>query len=184
MRIALQSADLTAAVHSLRDEAHLQFPEVFGGAYWQDDRVKLAFTRDAEAHRDRLMRNFPRPDLVDAVVVDFSFTHLQAVADRVTADSAQLLPQGVDLSTWGVNPAINRVHIGIHHPTPAHFPRWLDLPTRPVQMRGPSSSEWLADAQRRVDRLSRHKRESAERAPRGPCRSLDPCTSLACGATR
>jgi hypothetical protein len=55
MRIALQSADLTAAVHSLRDEAQLQFPEVFGGAYWQDDRVKLAFTRDAEAHRDRLM---------------------------------------------------------------------------------------------------------------------------------
>lgn len=115
----VQTAELTAAVTALRDEAQRQFPDVFGGVYWEGDRVKLTFTRDAEALRGRLVRNFPRPELVDAVTVKFSFTQLQAVADRISADADELLRQGAKLSTWGVNPTINRVRVRIEQPTPA-----------------------------------------------------------------
>jgi hypothetical protein len=114
-----QTAPLIAAVAALRDDAQRLFAEVFGGVYWQGDRVKLAFTRDAETLRGRLVENFSRPDLVDAVTVRFSIAQLQAVADRITADSAELARQGVTLSTWGVSPTTNRVRVGVDHPTPA-----------------------------------------------------------------
>lgn len=65
------------------------------------------------------MRNFPRPDLVDAVTVKFSFAELQTVADRISADADELARQGAKLSTWGVNPTTNRVRVGIDQPTPA-----------------------------------------------------------------
>jgi len=113
----IQTAELNAAVAALRDDAQREFPDVFGGVYWQGDRIKLAFTRDAEAHRGQLVRNFPRPELVDAVTVQFSLAALQAVADRITADSADLVRQGANLSTWGVDPTTNRVQVGIEHPT-------------------------------------------------------------------
>lgn len=115
----VQTAELTNAVAALRDEAQRQFADVFGGVYWQGDRVKLAFTRDAEALRGQLVRTFPRPALVDAVTVRFPFAKLRAVADRITAESAELVRQGANLSTWGVNPTTNRVRVGIDHPTPA-----------------------------------------------------------------
>jgi Alpha-lytic protease prodomain len=114
-----QPAELTTAVEALRDQAQRQFPDTFGGVYWQGDRVKLAFTRDAEAHRDQVVRDFPRPELVDAVTVKFSLAELQAVADRITAESEELVRQGANLSTWGVDPTANRVRVGIEQPTPA-----------------------------------------------------------------
>ena len=115
---AIQTAEFTAAVTALRDDAQRQFPNLFGGVYWEADRVKLAFTRDAQALRVRVARNFPRPDLVDAVTVKFSFAELQGVADRITADADELARRGATLSTWGVNPTTNRVEIGIEQAAP------------------------------------------------------------------
>jgi hypothetical protein len=118
-RPGAQSASFVAAVAALRDDAQRLFGDTFAGVYWQSGRVKLTFIRDAEALRDRLMRNFPRPELVDAVTVKFSSGQLQAVANRISADVGDLARQGVKLSTWGVNPPTNRVEVGIEQPTPA-----------------------------------------------------------------
>jgi hypothetical protein len=114
-----ERASLAPRVQGLRDDAQRQFPDVFGGVYWQDNRIKLAFTRDAEAHRGQLVRNFPHPELVDAVTVKFPVAQLQAVADHITADSADLVRQGANLSSWGTDPTTNRVRVGVDHPTPA-----------------------------------------------------------------
>ncbi|MGH2530499.1 MAG: hypothetical protein ACRDH0_14360 [Actinomycetota bacterium] len=108
----LQS-ELGDAVQHLRDDAQRRFPSVFGGLHWQDKRLKLGFTRDADALRSEVVAGFPRPDLVDSVTVLFSVAELQAIVDRITADSAELIGQGINLASWGVDDAMNRVHVAV-----------------------------------------------------------------------
>jgi hypothetical protein len=107
------------AVRALQDEAQRQFPDRFGGLYLAGGRVKLAFARDAEALTAGLVRNFPRPDLVDPVPVTYSLAQLQSVADRISTNSSDLEGKGVNLTTWAPDLAANRVEVGVEDLTPA-----------------------------------------------------------------
>jgi streptogrisin C len=120
---ASQARGVTEAVHELDEQARRTYPETYAGLWRnlsQGGRVQVAFTSDAEQNVQRLRRNFPRPELLDAVQVDFSLIELERLAERIVDAWSAWERRGIHLTRIAVSPERNRVEVGVEPSSATH----------------------------------------------------------------
>lgn len=137
--VALTSAELAEirAREALQDDlddideyAADQARTTYGGA-WIDHEdggtVKVAFTRDAAAHVNRIKEFFPSPSRLRAVTVDRTEGQLSGLTDEVSDDMSSLTDQGIEIQGVTTLRRENLVEIGVKRLTDAESDRLRTL---------------------------------------------------------
>jgi hypothetical protein len=113
----LTGAEVPEDAHLVAEQLQTAKPSYFGGVLLDRSFVYVGFTRDPCKHLAELQRKVADPSVFRVFLATHSYAQLEALTNRMTADSVWLQAHVPELTGYGPDIGTQTLGVGLRHVT-------------------------------------------------------------------